>query len=106
MDAIFDFLGMPILIMLAMAAVVASFLYFGKRGAQIAAAVAALLLAVFAIRKDARRDGEQNRTEEDLKNERTRSDATRRADDAAARVRDGIGADPDSLRDDDGFRRD
>lgn len=106
MDAIFGALDLPLWIVLAAAATLAAFLYFGKRGGQIVGALAAAFVAIFAIRRDAQNDAKQDRLEQDLKNERDRQNNIRRADVAASRVRDTVGRDPDSLRNDDGFRRD
>lgn len=103
MDAIFGSLGLPIWIVLGLAAVLAAFLYFGKRGGQIAGVVVAAVLTFLAIRKDAKDDANQARTTEDLENERTRNErivAADRAGDSARNVPD------DRLRDDDPFRID
>lgn len=104
MDAIFSSIGLPLGIVIAVGLTIAAYVYFGRRGAQIAGALAAALLAVFAIRKDAKSDAQRERVEKDLKNERERAEQVRDADRAADRAR--IDNATGGLRNDDGFRRD
>lgn len=94
----------PLIVAAACLVVAFVWLRFGDKAAAVAGAGLALLIAYMRGRRGAKQEVENEVLRERVNNDAKREENTRRAEDAADRVR--VDNARGELRDDDGFRRD